>query len=127
MRDERTVPIRPNRLNVGMVMLQIAGVALGLWLVIPWLRARAVEAGRQPDVHEWLLGLVFVLGGISLLGPPLLLVTARNLRWAAGRLLWSAYGTAVWVLWPPMVYKRIHTGGMFYSIGMSYSFDLMNR
>jgi len=94
-------------------MLQIAGAALGLWLVIPWLRAREWEVGNRPDVHWWLFSLVFVLGGFSLLGPPLLLVTARNRRWGVGRLLWFAYGTAAWVLWPPIIYNRINSAGWF--------------
>ncbi len=54
---------------------------------------------------------VFVLGGLSLLGPPLLLVTARRDRWHAGRFLWFTQGTAAWLLWPPAAYHRVRVPG----------------
>src|SRR5262249_11895757 len=51
--------------------------------------------------------IVFSLGGLSLIGPPLLLLTARRRAWGAGRLLWFAQGTASWLLWPPFVYRKV--------------------
>ncbi len=57
---------------------------------------------------------VFALGGCSLIGVPLLLVTARHRPWGAGRFLWFTSGTAAWLLWPPVVYQRVagtHGGG----------------
>ena len=53
------------------------------------------------------LAIVFLLGGLSLVGPPLLLRTARKSPWGAGRLLWFAQGSASWLLWPPVIYHRV--------------------
>ena len=94
-------------------MALIAGVALGLWLVLPELRDQAGSNGVTPDssLGRWVLALVFLLGGASLLGPPFLIFCARRKPWRAGRLLWFAHGTATWLLWPPIVYNRIVLGG----------------
>jgi uncharacterized metal-binding protein len=54
---------------------------------------------------------VFLLGGLSLVGPPLLIFTARRRNWGAGRFLWFTQGTAAWLLWPPAVYHRIAMPG----------------
>ncbi len=89
---------RLDRLSIGVVMLLIAGVAFGLWLVV---------SGDGPEgENRWLVVLEFVLGGLSLVGPPLLLWTAKRRPWGAGRFLWFAHGTAAWLLWPPVVYMR---------------------
>src|SRR5262245_14745914 len=107
-------PPREDRLSVGLLMLLIAGAALGLWLVIEDLRRVDFRAGPPPaDMSfgpwDWVIVfvLVFLLGGLSLVGPPLLLLTARKRRWGPGRLLWFAQGTASWLLWPPVVYRRV--------------------
>jgi hypothetical protein len=96
---------RADRLSIGVIMLLIAGSALGFWLVLDQMRL-------PPDqVREvgppWLLAAIFVLGGFSLLGVPLLLWTARRKSWGAGRFLWFTSGTAAWLLWPPVVYHRV--------------------
>jgi hypothetical protein len=61
---------------------------------------------------------VFMLGGLSLVGPPLLLVTAKRRHWGAGRMLWFTQGTAAWLLWPPAVFHRV-TGGSGSPVSMS--------
>jgi hypothetical protein len=92
-------------------MLLIAGAALGLWLTLDELREKMRQNnGSDGRIHAFLLGLVFVLGGLSLVGPPLLILTARRRPWGAGRFLWFAHGTAAWLLWPPVVYHRIQGG-----------------
>jgi hypothetical protein len=89
-------------------MSLIAGVALGLWLIGDEFRAKWQASGGFDDqAGAWLLLLIFVLGGLSLVGPPLLLLTARRRPWGAGRFLWFVQGTAAWLLWPPLVYHRI--------------------
>jgi hypothetical protein len=95
-------------------MSLIAGAALGLWLVTGELRRLISQEGRGPaDIFlgKWdeivLSAIVFFLGGLSLIGPPLLLLTARNRAWGAGRILWFAQGTASWLLWPPYIYRRM--------------------
>jgi len=83
---------RAEKLSIGAAMLLIAGFALGLWLARYELQNS---------------GLVFVPGGLALVGVPLLLFTARRRPWGPGRILWFASGTAAWLLWPPVVYRRI--------------------
>jgi hypothetical protein len=56
--------------------------------------------------------LVYCGGGISLFGVPLLLWTARHRAWHAERLLWFIQGTASWLLWPPIVYRRTIEGSL---------------
>ncbi len=96
MNQKSAVNPRSDRLTIGVVMLLIAGVALGLWL------ARPMEGLENRGLDL----LVFVLGGFSLVGPPLLLLTAKRRPWGAGRFLWFAHGTAAWLLWPPVIYLR---------------------
>ncbi len=98
------------RLSIGVVMILIAAAALGLWLVLNEIKR---SSGPGPVAAEgvatWIFGLVFVLGGLALVGPPLLLWTARRTPWGAGRFLWFVEGTAAWLLWPPAIYHRATT------------------
>jgi hypothetical protein len=95
----------PSRL--GVFMLMIAGAALGLWVAVP-VPQEQLTNGTWVDAL--ILLLVHTLGGASLVGVPLLLWTARSRRWGAGRLLWFTQGTATWLLWPPIVYRRAVAG-----------------
>jgi hypothetical protein len=98
---------------LAVAMALIAGAALGFWLVLPEIRAVGDpdDLTLEPGLGKWFLALVFTLGGVSLLGPPLLLAFARRRPWSAGRLLWFAHGTATWLLWPPVTYNRIFHDG----------------
>jgi hypothetical protein len=98
-----------DRLGVGELMLLIAGIALGLWLIGLRTRPRA-QLGLNHE--QWFLLVVGVLGGLALVGVPLLLVERRSLRrhWGPGRLLWFSTGTATWLMWPPIVFKRVVRG-----------------
>jgi 4-amino-4-deoxy-L-arabinose transferase-like glycosyltransferase len=98
MKPKTVLNPRADRLSIGTLMLLIAGVALGLWL-----GTDRTDAQQRP---HWLVLLVFVLGGLSVVGPPLLLLTAKRRPWGAGRFLWFVHGTAAWLLWPPVVYLR---------------------
>jgi hypothetical protein len=117
-------------MTLGVAMLLIGGAALGLWLIADDLRQML---GRDPaggtidlSFGKWddviVTATVFFLGGLSLVGPPLLLLTARRRAWGAGRFLWFAQGTAGWLLWPPFAYRKIvHTGPNSESIsGLCY-------
>jgi len=97
------------RLSIGVAMLLIAGAAVGIWLVPVEFRW-GLNNGAENQIRDWVCGFVFLLGGLSLVGPPLLLWTARRRRWGAGRLLWFAQGTAAWLLWPPIIYNRVSGG-----------------
>jgi hypothetical protein len=104
------------RMHLGELMALVAGLAVGIWLVLP-------PGGRVPQMGllegGLLLGIAGVLGGLSLVGPPLLLRDrlrrrrgARPGPWGAGRLLWFSSGTSAWLLWPPIVSRRA-LGGAF--------------
>jgi len=97
----------PERLNIGVAMLLIAGAAVGLWLGLGELRSTPL--GPENGFAKWVFMFAFVLGGLALVGPALLLITDRR-RWGPGRFLWFASGTSAWLLWPPVVYHRV-TGG----------------
>ncbi len=93
-------------LNLFEAMLFIAGLALALWLIVPDLREKQPTMGALAD--KAFLIVVVVLGGLSLVGPLLLLAEVRRRRrpWGPGKLLWFASGMAEWLLWPPIVYRR---------------------
>ena len=52
--------------------------------------------------------MIGVLGGMSVVGPPILLWERRRrrTRWGPGELLWFSTGTSAWLLWPPVVVAR---------------------
>lgn len=117
MSQKPVVANRADRLSVGILMLLIAGAALGLWIIADDLKRLIGQERNGPDdisFGKWdeilSLATVFFLGGLSLIGPPLLLLTARRRAWGAGRLLWFAQGTASWLLWPPLVYRKVLYG-----------------
>jgi hypothetical protein len=112
---------RESRLSIGAAMLLIAGAAVGLWLGLGESRSMT-QADQDPESRfaKWVFVFAFVLGGFSLVGPVLLLVTARRRSWRAGRLLWFAQGTAAWLLWPPVVYHRVAGGSQGSMSGMCF-------
>ncbi len=89
----------PRRLTIGGLCLLVAGVAVGLWLL-------AIRGGEAASPYLWWIG---VLGGASLVGPPILLWGRRRRRgrWGPGEILWFSEGVSAWLLWPPMVRARI--------------------
>ncbi len=92
------------------IMLLIAGLSLGFWILLP--QFRAPEAIGAPDA--WMGLIPFTLGGLALVGPPLLIWERRTTtaRWGAGRLLWCTQGMASWLLWPPVIYVRAKDGNI---------------
>ncbi len=99
-------------MSIGVAMLLIAGAAVGFWLALHDLRkTNDADVPEQLLNSSWLFAFVFILGGLSLVGPPLLLVTARTKAWGAGRFLWFTQGTAAWLLWPPAIYHQLTAPG----------------
>jgi hypothetical protein len=86
------------------LVLLIAGFAVGLWLAIGLL-----DRSMPNRADEWLGLVVFLLGGLSLVGPPLLMRVRRRrrTRLRPGELLWFSHGTAAWLLWPPVIIHHV--------------------
>lgn len=111
--DAPRTPARPRpavrgRPGVLDLMTLVAGLAVGLGLVLPDLTgADPPRMGSLTD--DVLLFAVAVLGGLAAVGPPILLAERRRLRrrFGPGRLLWFATGTSAWLLWPPVVARRL--------------------
>lgn len=110
------------RFGLGAAMLLVAGVAVGFWIVAEDLRRLEQQQGAigfQPHIGYWdlaaFLVILGVLGGLSIVGPPLLLRERRRHRgrWGPGRVIWFSQGMASWLLWPPVIYKRLHGERMY--------------
>lgn len=99
-----------SRVTLFELMALTAGLALGLWIILPQFREQ--PAIGSPDAWTGLVA--FVLGGLSLVGPPLLIWERRRRRttWGAGRVMWFSQGMASWLLWPPVVYVRTRQGNI---------------
>jgi hypothetical protein len=112
---------RPTILDL---LLLVAGVAVGLWLFADGIRS--TQAGEERAAGF----VVAVLGGLSVVGPPLLLWRRHRLRarLRLGEVLWFCQGTASWLLWPPIVAHRIRggpDGGSMAAICYFYGTPLM--
>jgi hypothetical protein len=95
----------PRRLTIFGLMALVAAAGVGLWLVAPDLRE-----GDDRVTERFVLGVVGVLGGISLLGPVFLiaeLLGRRRRPFGPGEVVWFSQGMASWLLWPPVVYNRL--------------------
>lgn len=88
-------------------LLLVTGLAVGLWLWWPESKRFDVR-----DDGAWVLATIFLGGGLTLPGVPLLLREQRaaRSRWRAGRLAWFAIALAGWSLWPALVVVRIRSG-----------------
>src|SRR5262249_45503705 len=98
------MPGSNRRLTILDLCVMIACFAVGLWLAVDLFR----ESGPS-DEEGWVAIVVYLLGGLSLAGPPLLLrkrlVTHVRLR--IGELFWFCQGTASWLLWPPIIIHQV--------------------
>src|SRR5262245_27871264 len=100
-----TPPASRQRLGLREVMALVVGLAVGMWLMSPDFRA----VPRDRETPLFLIGAAGLLGGLAIVGVPILLAERRRSRilWGPGKLLWFASGTAAWLLWPPVVFRRV--------------------
>jgi len=99
---------RPTIAELGLL---IAGIAVAFALFTEAIQSTWDSEGGIGDVGEFVIVLLgTMLGGLSLVGVPLLLWERRRRprrRWGPGRLQWFATGAAAWLLWPPVVIRRV--------------------
>lgn len=93
-------PPGPRRLAIWELGLLVAGIGVGFWLF-------GMQGGGPGESRLHFIA-VGVLGGASVIGPPILLWERRRrrARWGPGELLWFAHGTSAWLLWPPIIAQR---------------------
>lgn len=103
-------------------MVLIAGMGVGFWLVVDEVKdmlsgicvVGPLPYGRWDFAAATCVG--FGLGGLSAIGPPLLLSQRPRKPWDVGRTLWFTYGSAVWILWVPLVAVRLSGGNPLRSL-----------
>ena len=121
----------PKRFGIGHMAVLIAGVTFGFWLLglgVGEDIGPAVGApGREINPYGIIVG---VLGGLSVVGPPLLLLARKRerRRFGPGELIWFTQGTSAWLLWPPIVVNRMRPApgpGSTAAICFAYGTPLM--
>jgi hypothetical protein len=105
------------------LMLMMLGIGVALWVLKDVLPPNSSSDGPVKQVHFLVRNIAAILGGLSLIGVPLLLMRRRKIRgpqvWGPGRQAWFAHGMAAWLLWPPIVIRRLAGSGPA-SDSMSY-------
>lgn len=114
----------PTNITLRGLFLLVTGAAVAFWLWKP--QFKEFDASN----HEtWIGAGAVLLGGLALVGVPLLLVHRRKdrRRWGPGRILWFATSSASWLLWPPIVVQRARneTEGSISAICYLYGTPLM--
>jgi hypothetical protein len=98
---------RARRMAIWELSLLIAGIAVGFWLFGMGLRFQIFGDQPEPKVNPYGVW-IGLLGGLSIVGPPLLLWERRRSkrRFGPGGILWFSQGMSAWLLWPPFVIAR---------------------
>ncbi len=124
-------PPPPRRFGIGDLAILIAGITIGFWLLGIGSGAQMSVIGSDAGMRVSPYGAwVGVLGGLSVVGPPLLILARRRhkRKFGPGELMWFSQGTSAWLLWPPIVYHRVQTnppGGPIAGPCFAYGTPLM--
>ncbi len=99
--------VRRDRFSIAQMLIMVAGIAAAFWVMRPLMLVEydGEDGGPIQMVPVFLRFFIVILGGISLVGVPLLLLRRRRdrTRWGPGQMAWFAHGTASWLLWPPIL------------------------
>lgn len=98
--------VRRDRFGIAQLLMLVAGIAVAFWVTAPLLQVgHGSNDGPIEMIPVFLRVIIAVLGGVSLVGAPLLLFLRRRARarWGPGQMAWFAQGTASWLLWPPVL------------------------
>ena len=102
---------RRDQFGIAEMLLLVAGIAVAFWIMRPLLLQENNTEDGDPIqmVPVFLRVIIVVLGGVSFIGVPLLLIRSRRdrTRWGPGKMAWFAHGTASWLLWPPVVFWQL--------------------
>ena len=115
MSEKPVQPRRATRFGLGGAMLLIAGMALGLSLIVDESRSPTLPVDAEP--HFGALGLHRGASPYSSSGEcrswrrHFCCSVARDVLGDRDEFYGSAQGTASWLLWPPVLYHRIAHGG----------------
>ena len=102
---------RRDQFGIAEMLLLVAGIAVAFWIMRPLLLQENNTEDGDPIqmVPVFLRVIIVVLGGVSFIGVPLLLIRSRRgrTRWGPGKMAWFAHGTASWLLWPPVIFWQL--------------------
>ncbi len=101
--------VRRDRFGITQMLILVAGIAVAFRVMRP-LMLQEYDGDGDPIqmIPVFLRVVIAILGGISLVGVPLLLLRRRDrTRWGPGQMAWFAHGTASWLLWPPIVFWQL--------------------
>ncbi|MDP6718280.1 MAG: hypothetical protein QGF59_06490 [Pirellulaceae bacterium] len=103
--------VRRDRFGIAQMLILVTGIAIAFWVMRPLLLQEYDGADGDPIqmVPVFLRVVIVILGGISLVGVPLLLFRRRRdrTRWGPGKMAWFSHGTASWLLWPPILFWQL--------------------
>ncbi len=106
---------RNERLRIAEMLVLTAGIAVSLWITLPILGQPYDASDGDPIqlIPVFLRVIIAVLGGVSFVGVPILLLRLRRdrSRWGPGKMAWFAHGTASWLLWPPIIHWQVTAKG----------------
>ncbi|KAA5542762.1 hypothetical protein FYK55_14680 [Roseiconus nitratireducens] len=109
--DESRPAAPSDRFGIARLMLMVAGIAIAFGVLGPILEAGGNSDDNDPisAIPLWLRWIITVLGGVSLVGVPILLLQRckGGGRFGPGKSAWFAQGMSSWLLWPPIVAWRV--------------------